>query len=983
MKYENLDSSKSLFRAINFVVTIFLLSGICFAQGSDDSSKLCDNPDFTFEGESASTLCDEYGQGFCDIEIGLGTQFTHSSQLPTNYYIGKNFCIKGDFQIDKDFTFRDCIVKIDPGVTIFVQTGTSGGPFNLALTIDNSKLFACDDMWNGIRMSDKTTIATRYGTIIEDAEIAIKAENTQSSYVIISNTTFNRNRVGISFEEDAATPLGPKFFIFRDNNFRCTSPLNGTVDEITEIGVNIENAFDPFFDNPNSTNNTFTSIVNGIVATGDETDVTIYDFNFHGIRDNGIDFSGRALKVFDSTFENVQRNGIYFHFGLEMELRNNDFYLREDAFFMPRARYMVNVYAPLPGNSLIIEGNYFYTQDELFGGNLLGVSLYAESFLVLNAKIHNNKFDLLNSSDLNPGNPLVLSTTAITIGGNYSLGTDVDIEFNEINFNPYEFGINRGIRLGPGVKNGFKIVGNMFTGSGSAISCIGSDGEGNTVTSNKFFNDVFTSPLNFASGGMLFAMDFQNLSVCSNTIHSIPTSPWIFNGANNGMTFSGNVTHGGSQESFWIVGTNPVIGQQFLAGNEWFPTLRQIGNLGQFTVDIPHVRHAGTNLNLVERSKFFVSTEQSVIQNGQFSFFSKYHPVWVSPDNFPLEDAFFQFLNGSPNVACATQLTTPDKGDKDLADGTYGNEIESHATVWDAERHLYQKLKSNPSYETAYAGFTSFLQEHATSNIGKIYQLERKIYNSSMLEETMSTQIANTRSAIEELDQDISSLLNGSDYDEDAFQPLLEQRYNLVKEINIELEQFNDVKFARLTDAEYILQSIEPLTEVEVYRNNVFEIYLDAQLNQEGQYTLAQVENLKSIARLCSEVGGMAVYNARGLLSDCNLDEIMEEIYACVPELIVEPSNNSESENLMLVGGAPKEGFFFYPNPSQGKLVLSNSKGIRGNAEIINSAGQILQSRYIAEGEDIWLVDLPVGIYMFTVSFENGEVISDKLIINK
>ncbi len=969
-KFKTFGTVKTVVGSFNLFAIIFLLAGIYLAPnayGQEHSPDPCTEPDFTFEGEAGLTLCDQHGEILCDIEVGVGTPITHSSQIGSTFT--GNVCVKGDFRIDKSFKFLNCTVKIDPGVTIFVQTPQQPF-FSHLLTIDNSKLFACDDLWNGIVMSNSTTVSTKNGTEIEDAEIAIRAQNTQYSNLLISNTTFNRNRVGISLEASSAIAKGPHFFIFEDNLFRCTAPLNGTVDEITEIGVNIENVFNAFLDNPYSTNNTFSNIINGIVATGDETDVTIYGYDFKSVRNRGIDFSGRSLKVYDSIFDSVIKHGIYWHSAQDLFLRNNEFYLRElteDIIF----RYMVQVYNPEPANSINIQNNFFYSEGQIFSWNSFAIQLDASSITAFDASIFGNTFELFNASLEIPGD----ACHAIALWANMSDGSDVDIEYNDINVNTFILNNNRGINSWYGVKNNVHIIGNDFTGGGTHLDLRGSDGEGNEVTSNEHFQSS-----DFGTG--LFARDFQNLSVCSNTNHAASNVSYLFNGANNGMTFSGNVTFGGAQHSLWVAGTDPVIGQQFQAGNEWYPGLRPIGG-GQFIVDHPFLQHASTNLNLIEMSKFFVHTQQSIFQNGQYSFFSEFHPAFIDPDVFPLEDAFFQFLSGTPNISCIVQLTSPDGGDKALADGNYGNYIASPAAAWDGQRHLYQKLQSNPGYESTYGGFTSFLQAHTSSNIGRFYLLEQKIHEAAQVQAALKAQVETARTAIEGVDADIAALVGGSSYTEDSLYTLLEERYGLVQDIAAALVQFDADKSTKLSEAETVHQTISPSASHETYRSTVFGIYLQAQLYQGGQYDTLQIEQLKAIARLCSEEGGMTVYIAQGLLSDCDLASIQEDIDACNPELEAEPRSSNDNNSFEVLGGTPEKGFYFYPNPSHGRIVLSNQKGMEGRAEIFTSAGQLLKARNVAEGEGFWDVELPSGIYLFKVSFNNGEVVSDKLIINK
>ncbi|MFZ4632785.1 MAG: hypothetical protein ACOYNO_01125 [Saprospiraceae bacterium] len=111
-----------------------------------------------------------------------------------------------------------------------------GQPTTL-LHIDNSKLFACNGLWKGIRLEQFARISTSNFSEIEDAELAIYAG--AFSQLNIYQTTFNRNRVGIELINSNPLSIfsnGPFVFNFHSNRFTCDAPLNGTTNEITYAG---------------------------------------------------------------------------------------------------------------------------------------------------------------------------------------------------------------------------------------------------------------------------------------------------------------------------------------------------------------------------------------------------------------------------------------------------------------------------------------------------------------------------------------------------------------------------------------------------------------------------------------------------------------------------------------------------------------------------------------------------------------------------
>lgn len=153
--------------------------------------------DYPFTGVPEITLCEEYYDFECRIEIGEGTVHPRSSLVGATFLNGE-VCIVGNFIADDPFTFVDAVVKINPGVVIDMDVGTS-------LSIDNSKLFACGNLWAGIKVGFASIIQTSNFSVIEDAETAISVNG--FSVLNIQETIFNRNRIGISLEGSPSSAL--------------------------------------------------------------------------------------------------------------------------------------------------------------------------------------------------------------------------------------------------------------------------------------------------------------------------------------------------------------------------------------------------------------------------------------------------------------------------------------------------------------------------------------------------------------------------------------------------------------------------------------------------------------------------------------------------------------------------------------------------------------------------------------------------------
>lgn len=251
----------------------------------------CETDTPVFTDVPNQTLCEQYIEFSCDTEIGAGTDFPMSSTIGSS--LSGNVCIKGTFVVDKDFAFDAATVKIDPGVTIIINS-------NILLSVDNSKLFACDDLWKGIMLSQLSSIATN-NSEIEDAVTAISA--TGLCGLSIENTIFNRDRIGIELSNYKQGALNWNFI---GNTFTCDAPLNGTQNEITYAGVKLT---DSYFQS--RAKSTFSGIQYGIRAEGNTSYIVARNLEFQNILRDGIHMDKGNLNLRGAKFTNCYDKGIY------------------------------------------------------------------------------------------------------------------------------------------------------------------------------------------------------------------------------------------------------------------------------------------------------------------------------------------------------------------------------------------------------------------------------------------------------------------------------------------------------------------------------------------------------------------------------------------------------------------------------------------------------------------------------------------------
>ena len=306
------STGRATFLILSLLTTTFLSSNGQEAKNCEDIP--------TFIGIPEETLCEQYGGGVYDLTLNSPTLNSASKLLAFllgNTASGKIY-IADDFYVDIDFHFDNCTLEIAPGKQIFV----TGGPAPLMsgqyygdgakLYIKNSKVFACGELWKGIRLVKTGSQANITNSEVEDAEIGIDAP--VSSAIGLKNAIFNRNRIGVSLGREAGSITldnAPAFSTFSGNLFSCTAPLNGTTDEISQAGIRILRCPAAIHSEAVSK---FTDSRFGIQVPGYNdyiTTLSISNCDFEEVGQYGVNVVRGALTVKFCLFKNWGDRGIY------------------------------------------------------------------------------------------------------------------------------------------------------------------------------------------------------------------------------------------------------------------------------------------------------------------------------------------------------------------------------------------------------------------------------------------------------------------------------------------------------------------------------------------------------------------------------------------------------------------------------------------------------------------------------------------------
>ncbi len=177
---------------------------------------------------------------------------TSLSNFPLGNYTGLKIAVNGTFTINSLWLqFNDCEIWMGAGAKIVVNTGNF-------LDFQNCHIHACNEMWDGIYVSDPSSIAKFDGGIFEDAINGIVSTNGGNWGA--TGTIFNKNYKSLSIRGVfASQPWGISSSVFTCRDF---SALYASTNVVATRIVTLNNAY---LANPVHTSATGSFTYNGFV----------------------------------------------------------------------------------------------------------------------------------------------------------------------------------------------------------------------------------------------------------------------------------------------------------------------------------------------------------------------------------------------------------------------------------------------------------------------------------------------------------------------------------------------------------------------------------------------------------------------------------------------------------------------------------------------------------------------------------------------
>ncbi len=496
---------------------------------------------------------------------------------------------------------------------------------------------------------------------------------------------------------------------------------------------------------------------------------------------------------------------------------------------------------------------------------------------------------------------------------------------------------------------------------------------GNEISNNTASH----GPLKNVFGRYINLYDSQNVKICDNYDNAILTHSYWFQGNCNQTNLRSNTS---------IVNTNfdnnvrlsaePVIGTQIHKGNKWSPSTNAVYH--------PTIEFVG-DPSTAFLSRFTVHTNQSVLNGNQYSFFSEYFPAKVVPVSV-VNQLFATNANGLPQSGCNDP--SPLVGGEDqtndplIAKNGLADYFSSPARPFDLKKQLYGKIKKNSTAFLNKNIYKDFMTKSERENIGKSFDIERLIFEDGKMDALTASNIKTVKGQLKALDEEKNKYDLKNKPNKAAIEENYKKRVQYKNDLDNHYKKYENDKKIKLKEAKRIIDNFTATTTNEGLVKDVYQIYLDVQLNQNGQTTTAQIDRLKKIASICPSVGGQIVYIARGFLTEKDLLDIKDAIAVCEPneenrlqarEASSEPIQETQT----------KAEFVIYPNPSQEAFDINLSDNESGMLQMTDLLGKIVNTVKLKTGTNNIRHNLPNGLYLINIKTDKGKLSTQKLIVRQ
>lgn len=909
--------------------------------------------------------------------ICTGTSGTLPTSLSSTVVPAGSYAINSNLTIYGAVNFSNVELMIAPGVSITVANSAT-------LSIGNSHLYSCFDMWSGITVNSTGHVAISNGALIEDANVAILSSAstlsaTTDDIINITDCVFNRNKTAIKVTDYTYSitpyPFTIRQCIFTSRQFTFTptswptrTTLSATTTPPNPLGTPyyLQNFAVAGMKAPNTGSTSIFGIkLDKVGATSNATATPTYycfqvgdylNTSFLNVFDNhfyGIAATDANLKCYQSIFQNTQSAGGG-HAGYVggMGIMHNTSTITPNTYLLLKApapytqrknkfydcTYAVNTTDIFEVNTDNIEIRSTQTTISTYQRGKFGVYSNTDRF---------RQYDVTNDFIFNVENPITFNSTygAVKFSGTTYTNTQyagiVNLNYNTIK--PVSTGtigsefIYNAITVQNVLSSGSTqtlLAGSQINTSGNVINCYRGIYSSNFATPKLITANNALTVTALPWGGTQYGINHvscSNSTITTNNVLGPNTTSTLIDGIyaalNNTITVTCN-TVSTTYQGFEFSGSNPGT---IWKGNSMQNHIR--GIILNYTAAIGQQGSAGNPIDNTWNGTWTSAVNYHTwTDNGTFATSSS--PLWtrsVTP-YIPLNN------DGSPTPnsyqSCCTNTTTGSYS----CGGGGGNLMAGGNGGGEESMKLLETISE--SVVESKSGFSA-------SNFISQNQLFRYLKNNA------DSKSLSTKLSIFYTNNQTSSYGKLSDIEDD----LASGNYAVaVSNIN----------------------SIKPKNNIESNYLNFYTIYKKW---ADGSYGEADIDALKTIASKCPFTDGAIVYQARALFNIVNNTvEVFED--NC-------PQDNKSSSRLM---NSSSNGTInnlwnaaIYPNPATDELYISTNQEKEEVKIIITDVnGRVLIDSSLKTEAFTGRIKLNMnsGIYFVTLSNTSNEKVIKKLVIS-
>lgn len=896
-------------------------------------------------------LCTQFGsQALTQPQIdndnssNFGSGFTNETVL-----------ISGVFTVSAYFIFDNCTIRMAAGASIVVIN-------NSKLEIKNSKIFSCGAMWNGITVSNQSSISF-WNNTIEDAFTALEISN-PSNYCQIINNAFNLNDIAIHIKDSddlCRFAIAGNSFNESDGYMKNQSPITH-MDNISYAGIMLSNCPGMIILGLNGySNNIFYRRI-CLQIVSDNSSVCIRRCQFYG----GAFLFASALPsgrgVYAVNNSNVCIHGLgnsdpntptFKYHNITAVYGNNSNIKCFNSFFTQTGRFHIWL-ENMNNHYFHIINNYFHSTVTPFLGTGLQHVIASDKGATGTNHIRFNNFDILDAKSI------------IKIVDNNNSNASMLIEYNGDN-GGVNFNANIGIEFTAGTssnnfirnnnllaKNDDKATGIYFASATGSIP-----GTENRIQDNLIGQTQMAFKRGINVGSTLNAL------ICGNHLLSTYT----------GIRLAGNCMNTEvGENTFNGIGSNST--GLFLDGNGinlGAGTNNHKGNVwnGSFA-SLSAARHSGTDPQL---SPFIVNDNPNVACGDPIFWPASNGISAVTPN-------WFQYNVGCLN-SCGEQTITGggsagilDALDSLIINETYASTGQSPVSIWEAEYSEYRKLRN---YANAYASnalansFTNALQG---SPVAQFYAFEQLVTEGLNFSDSI-------RQNLDALYEDYTTQAELLNYAHEATMASPEDQNLLTSYLNAaaglravqqDIDQWllsgNQEKTAKINQAEVLHNQITPTNDFELNLKNINKLRLKKYKGLD--YNEQDISDIKEIAVKCYEEAGQAIFFARALLPDTLAYDLPSD-EECLEERGAYKTAKPQQ----------RKGLFLYPNPVSSTLTVNGPDNYLGSqmiCQIYDAVGRLIRRNTLAEDGTVSVSDLNPGVYFLQVLSDGRVVFIERFI---